>query len=276
LGVAVRIIEGAHIIEGVRELFIKLNYNPPSLEGISFLEPTMDKDEADLANILNENMDIASRERRPLCQDCGVAQVFIKIGKHCSYGDAYKIQDLIEKGVEKAYFDGLLRKSTVKDPFERVNDGKNLPVFTNFEECAGDKLEIFGIVKGGGSENVSTMKMLSPAEGREGVASFVFDTLKSAAGKGCPPYFAGIGIGGTFDTVPTLAKKALMESSNEDIELAEMIYEKIEELDYGILGFPGISAVKALYIKKSPTHIAMMPVAVALNCHSYRCGKIEF
>jgi len=276
LGVAVRIIEGAHIIEEVKKLFIKLNYHPPSLEGISFLESTMEKDEADLANILNKNMDIASKENRPLCQDCGVAQVFIKIGKHVSFSDSSKLQYLIEKGVEDAYDEGLLRKSTVKDPFERVNEGKNLPVFTYLEECEGDIFEIYGIVKGGGSENVSSLKMLSPSEGREGVASFVFETLKNAAGKGCPPYFAGIGIGGTFDTVSILAKKALMESSNEDTELMEMINEKIKELDYGILGFPGVSAVKALYIKKSPTHIAMMPVAVALNCHSYRCGKIEF
>ncbi|HDT11255.1 MAG TPA: fumarate hydratase, partial [bacterium] len=222
-----RIIDGAHIIEEVKKLFIKLNYDPPSLEGISFLEPTMEKDEVDLANILNKNMRIASKEKRPLCQDCGVAQVFIKIGKNISFSDAPKLQNLIERGVEKAYEEGLLRKSTVTDPFERINEGKNLPVFTTIEECDGDTFEIYGIVKGGGSENVSSMKMLSPAEGREGVADFVFDVLKNAAGKGCPPYFAGIGIGGTFDTVPVLAKKALLESSSEDDELLKMINVKI-------------------------------------------------
>ncbi len=271
-----RIIEGAHIIEGVRDLFIRLNYDPPSLEGVSFLEPGMGKDESDLANILNKNMDIASKEKRPLCQDCGIAQVFVKLGKCVSFSDAPKLQNLIEKGVEEAYDEGLLRKSTVKDPFDRVNEGRNLPAFIYFEECDGDTFEIYGIVKGGGSENVSSQQMLSPVEGREGVASFVFDTLKNAAGKGCPPYFAGVGVGGTFDTVSTLAKKALMEKRNDDPELMEMISTKIKDLDYGILGFPGISAVKSLYIKKAPTHIAMMPVAVALNCHSYRCGKVEF
>lgn len=271
-----RIIDGTHIIEAVKSLFIELNYQPESLKNISFKEDGMSDDEAELARILDENMLKAKTELRPLCQDCGVAQVFIKKGKFVSYSDAPDLATLINKGVELAYSEGLLRKSTVRDPFERVNEGKNLPAFINYEECEGDIFELWGMVKGGGSENVSTLKMISPAEGRHGVANFVSETLKSAAGKGCPPYFIGIGTGGTFDSVSVAAKKALFEKCNEDRELYELIMAKVKELDYGILGFPGISAVKALYIKKEPTHIAMMPVAVALNCHSFRSGKITF
>lgn len=269
-----RIIDGSQIIEEVKNLFIRLNYEPESLAGISFIEPGMANDELELATVLDENMLKAKTEMRPLCQDCGVAQVFIKMGKFATYSGASTLAHLINKGVEEAYAEGLLRKSTVTDPFERVNKGRNLPAFIHFEECDGDIFELHGMVKGGGSENVSALKMISPVEGRAGVANFVFETLKFAAGKGCPPYFVGVGAGGTFDNVPMIAKKALLEKSDEDRELSDMIKEKIKELDYGILGFPGISAVKALYIKKEPTHIAMMPAAVALNCHSFRSGKI--
>ncbi|HNW15679.1 MAG TPA: fumarate hydratase [bacterium] len=271
-----RIIDGTHIIEAVRNLFIELNYQPESLKNISFKEEGMSDDEAELAKILDENMLNAKDELRPLCQDCGIAQVFIKKGKFVSYSDAPELSILINKGVELAYSDGLLRKSTVRDPFERVNEGKNLPAFIHIEECEGDIFELWGLVKGGGSENVSALKMISPTEGRTGVANFVLETLRSAAGKGCPPYFIGLGTGGTFDSIPVTAKKALLEKCNEDEELYDMIMKRIRELDFGILGFPGISAVKELYIKKEPTHIAMMPVAVALNCHSFRSGKIIF
>ena len=271
-----RIVEGTEIVEGIRNLFIKLNYEPPSLEGISFTEQSMDPDELKLAGILDSNMEKAKLERRPLCQDCGVAQVFVKIGKFTTYSGANTLRHLIERGVREAYSKGLLRKSTVRDPFERVNEGENLPAFIHIEEVSGDMLEIVGMVKGGGSENVSNLKMISPTEGREGVAEFVLETLRNAAGKGCPPYFVGVAVGGTFDTAPIYSKKAILEKSDEDQELRELILEKVKELDYGVLGFPGMSAVKELYIKKIPTHIAMMPTAVSLNCHSLRHGKIEF
>lgn len=270
-----RIIDGDHIVEAVKNLFIKLNYEPDSLADISFIEPGMASAELELATILNENMKKAKIERRPLCQDCGVAQVFIKMGKFVTYDGASTIAHLINTGIEQAYSEGLLRKSTVTDPFNRTNKGQNRPAFIHIEECDGDIFEIYGMVKGGGSENVSTLKMIAPTEGREGVANFVFETLKSAAGKGCPPYFIGVGVGGTFDNVALIAKKALLEKCNEDQELADIINELVKKLDYGILGFPGISAVKALYIKKQPTHIAMMPVAVALNCHSFRSGNFS-
>ena len=270
-----RIVEGLAIKDALKELFIKLNYSPVSLENVVFADPAMDHFEKQLAEIIDENHKKSNIEKRPLCQDCGIAQVFVKMGKNVTFSDAPSLEILINKGVEEAYSEGLLRKSTVADPFERKNEGKNLPAFIHYELCDGDTFEIYGIAKGGGSENVSAQKMLVPAVGREGVAEFVFETLKNAGGKGCPPYFVGVGVGGTFDSVATLAKKALLEQVCEDNELLEMINEKIKNLGFGVLGFPGICPVKAVYVKKAPTHIAMMPAAVALNCHSFRTGKVE-
>ena len=273
--VAMRIIEGLAIKEAVKELFIRLNYSPESLENVVFSDSKMDLFENQLAEIIDKNRKMAKTEKRPLCQDCGIAQVFVKMGKNVTFSDSPSLEILINKGVEEAYSEGLLRKSTVADPFERRNEGKNLPAFIHYELCDGDTFEIYGIAKGGGSENVSAQKMLVPAVGREGVADFVFETLKNAGGKGCPPYFVGVGVGGTFDSVAVLAKKALIEQVCEDNELLEMINEKIKDLGFGVLGFPGKCPVKAVYVKKAPTHIAMMPAAVALNCHSFRTGKVE-
>ena len=269
-----RIVEGLRIKDAVKELFIKLNYSPVSLEKVSFVSPEMSDFERQLAGIIDENMQKSKTEMRPLCQDCGVAQVFVKIGKNVTFSDAPSLEILINKGVEEAYGEGMLRKSTVTDPFERKNEGKNLPAFIHCELCDGDTFEIYGMAKGGGSENVSAQKMLVPAVGREGVADFVFEPLKNAGGKGCPPYFVGVGVGGTFDTVAALAKKALLEQVCEDSELLEMIEEKVKSLGFGVLGFPGKCPVKAVFVKKAPTHIAMMPAAVALNCHSFRVGKV--
>jgi fumarate hydratase subunit alpha len=273
--VAMRIIEGLAIKEAVKELFIRLNYSPESLENVVFADSHMDSFENQLAGIIDKNHTMAKTEKCPLCQDCGVAQIFVKMGKNVTFSDSPSLEILINKGVEEAYSEGLLRKSTVVDPFERRNEGKNLPAFIHYELCDGDTFEIYGIAKGGGSENVSVQKMLVPAAGREGVADFVFETLKNAGGKGCPPYFVGVGVGGTFDSVAVLAKKALLEQVSEDNELLEMINEKIKNLGFGVLGFPGKCPVKAVYVKKAPTHIAMMPAAVALNCHSFRTGKVE-
>ena len=270
-----RIIEGLRIKDALKELFIKLNYSPDSLKDVVFADPAMEPFERKLAEIIDENCQKAKTEMRPLCQDCGVAQVFVKMGKNVTFSDAPSLDILINKGVEEAYAEGLLRKSTVVDPFERKNEGKNLPAFIHYELCDGDTFEIYAVAKGGGSENVSAQKMLVPAVGREGVAEFVFETLKNAGGKGCPPYFVGVGVGGTFDSVAALAKKALLEQVCEDDELLKMINGKVKDLGFGVLGFPGKSPVKKVFVKKAPTHIAMMPAAVALNCHSFRTGKVE-
>ncbi|MCK5807701.1 fumarate hydratase [bacterium] len=271
-----KLIDGHNIVSRVSTLFKQLNVAPPSLEKISFIQPDMDDYEKSLAEVLDENMRIAASEGRPLCQDCGVAQLFVRKGRHVDFTDGYTLTALLEEGVKQAYGEGFLRKSTVDSPFERNNPGTNLPAFIHFEECDGDELTIYGMVKGGGSENVSALTMLSPAAGREGVADFIIETIRSAGGKGCPPYFVGIGVGATFDTVAIEAKKSLLTQEVSDDQLKELIEEKAQSLDFGVLGFPGKHPIKDIFIRTAPTHIAMLPVAVSLNCHSYRCGKIEF
>ncbi len=269
-----KVLDGDIIIRQVKDLFLSLSFTPSSLDGVSFLKPEMTGLERDIAETLDTNMKIAAEEKRPLCQDCGLAQVFIEKGKFFSYSGASTIEELIEEGVRRAYDEGHLRKSMVEHPFERRNTGDNTPIFIHLEEVEGDTLKITGIAKGGGSENVSTLAMLPPSEGRKGVADFVMETLKQAGGKGCPPYFVGIGVGATFDTVASVSKKALVFRTKEDDELLKLIEARLGELDYGLLGFTGKLAVMDIFIKTAPTHIAMMPVAVTLNCHSLRSGTV--
>ncbi len=270
-----KVLLGDIIIKEVENLFIKLNLAPDSLSAVTFKEPDMSGIEAFYASMLDENKIIAAQEFRPLCQDTGIAQLFVKIGSFCKFSGAYTIDELLNEGVRRAYKSGKFRKSIVKNPFERVNTGDNTPAVIHVEEVDGNGLTIYGMVKGGGSENVSSLKMLPPSAGKAGVADFVIDSLKNAGDRGCPPYFLGLGVGGTFDTVALMAKKALLEECVEDAELAAMINERLNELDYGILGFSGRNGVKKIYIKVAPTHIATLPAALSINCHSLRIGKIE-
>jgi len=270
------IVDGNTIKAKLKELFIKISFEPETLKNVTFIKDDMQSSEHLLASVLDENLAIAKNEGRPLCQDCGLAQVFIEKGKSFDFSSFYSINSLVEEAVREAYIDGNLRKSVVANPFERVNTKDNTPPIIHLEEVDGSGIKIYAIAKGGGSENVSRLGMLAPAEGREGVADFVIETLKKAGGKGCPPYFIGVGVGGSFDSVATVAKKALITQSFEDRKLYDLIDEKISELDYGVLGFPGKYPVKDIFIKTAPTHIAMMPVAVSLNCHSFRMGQISF
>lgn len=268
--------DGSVIINKISEFLLKLHFEPQSLAGKSFLMPDMEGIEAQLSAILDENIKIAAAEKRPLCQDCGMVQIFVQKGKFATFSGAANIYSLIEEGVRRAYTDTSLRKSMVTHPFERKNTGDNTPAVIHIEETDGAGLAIKAVIKGGGSENVSAMKMLFPSAGRQGAADFVIETLKKAGGAGCPPYFVGVGVGGSFDSVCLTAKKALLEQSREDSELNDIITSKLASLDFGTLGFPGKYPVKDIFIKTAPTHIAMLPVAVALNCHSFRCGEIIF
>ena len=269
-----RLIDGDSFIEIVKNLILTLNFNPDSLNRVKFSQPNMSKKELFIASLIEENKKIAMSEKRPLCQDCGTVQIFVKKGVKTTFSHSFDIKTLINEAVKLAYeYDGL-RKSVVNDPFERINTRNNAPAFVQIEEIEGTEIEIYAMIKGGGSENVSKLFMLSPSMGRDGVANAVFTTLKEAGGKGCPPYFIGIGIGSVFDEVAFLAKKALLFQENEDFELYNIIKTKIKDLNFGILGFDGVSAVKEIFIKKAPTHIAMMPVAILLNCHSFRTQRI--
>ena len=228
----------------------------------------------DILDRISENYKIAEGENCPICQDTGVACVFLKIGQ-----DVHIVGDLTEAvnaGVRQGYRDGYLRKSVVRDPLDRVNTGDNTPAMLYTELVPGDRVEITVAPKGFGSENMSAIKMLRPSDGVEGVIDFVVQTVKEAGPNPCPPIVVGVGIGGTFDKAAYLAKKALLrplDSANEMPyyqALEQTLLEKINALGIGPQGFGGKTTALKVNIETYPTHIAGLPVAVNINCHVTR------
>ena len=221
-----------------------------------------------------ENYEISDEKNQPVCQDTGVACVFLKIGQdvHVS-GD---ITDAVNEGVRQGYGEGYLRKSVVRDPIDRVNTGDNTPAMIYFEIVPGDKIEITVAPKGFGSENMSKIAMLRPSDGLQGVKDFVVKTVEEAGPNPCPPIVVGVGIGGTFDKAAYLAKKALLrpvDKPNEDqfyADLEKDLLNEINNLGIGPQGFGGKTTALAVNIEKYPTHIAGLPVAVNINCHVTR------
>ena len=221
-----------------------------------------------------ENYEIAEQKSQPICQDTGVACVFLKIGQdvHVS-GD---ITDAVNEGVRQGYRDGYLRKSVVGDPLNRVNTGDNTPAMIYFEPVSGDKIEITVAPKGFGSENMSQIAMLRPSDGLEGVKKFVKRTVLEAGPNPCPPIVVGVGIGGTFDKAAYLAKKALLRPIDKPngtpfyAQLEKELLEEINALGIGPQGFGGKTTALAVNIEYFPTHIAGLPVAVNINCHVTR------
>lgn len=238
-----------------------------------------DKESSDTARKilgqLKENLDIAGSEMIPICQDTGMAVIFLKIGQdvHLTDGD---ITEAVNEGVRRGYTNGFLRKSVVSDPIERVNTKDNTPAVIHFEIVPGDKVNITLAPKGFGSENMSRIFMLKPADGIEGVKDAVITAVKDAGPNACPPMVVGVGIGGTFEKCALLAKEALTRpaGSHSDIEyvkdLEEELLEKINELDIGPAGLGGRTTAFAVNINTYPTHIAGLPVAVNICCHVNR------
>lgn len=226
------------------------------------------------------NADIAQKENMPMCQDTGMTCVFVEIGQevHIAGGS---LEAAINEGIRQGYSKGFLRKSVVKDPLRRVNTGDNTPAIIYYNIVEGDKLSITVAPKGFGSENMSALKMLKPADGLQGVKDFVLETVKKAGPNPCPPIIVGVGIGGTFDKAAYLAKKAVVRSSdirNEDEyykNLEEELLEEINMLGIGPQGFGGRTTALAVNIETYPTHIAGLPVAVNINCHATRHLTVE-
>ena len=221
-----------------------------------------------------ENYEIADAENLPICQDTGVACVFLKIGQEVHIvGD---IQEAVNEGVRQGYREGYLRKSVVRDPLDRVNTGDNTPAFLYYELVPGDRVEITLAPKGFGSENMSRIKMLRPSDGVEGVKDFVVRAVEEAGPNPCPPIVVGVGIGGTFDKAALLAKQALLRPVDEPNpnpfyrELEGELLEKINALGIGPQGLGGKTTALAVNIETLPTHIAGLPVAVNINCHVTR------
>ena len=221
-----------------------------------------------------ENYTIAREKAQPICQDTGVACVFLKVGQDVHIdGD---LEAAINEGVRQGYGEGYLRKSVVRDPLDRVNTGDNTPAMIYYDIVPGDKLEITVAPKGFGSENMSAIKMLRPSDGEQGVKDFVLQVVEAAGPNPCPPIVVGVGIGGTFDKAAYLAKKALLRDMDVRnpkpfyAQLEQLLLEQINGLGIGPQGFGGRTTALAVHIEECPTHIAGLPVAVNINCHVTR------
>ena len=266
------------IIKTVKELSIEANYYLPN-DVKEAIEKAEKNEKWPIANnILNkilENSQIASAEKMPICQDTGMACVFIDIGQdvHITGGS---LEEAINEGVRQGYAEGFLRKSVVKDPLHRVNTNDNTPALIYYNMVPGDKVKITVAPKGFGSENLSRIAMLKPSDGLEGVKNFVLETVRMAGPNPCPPIVIGIGIGGSFDKAAYLAKKALIRPVNENNtdefygNLEKELLEEVNKIGIGPQGFGGKTTALALNIETYPTHIAGLPVAVNINCHATR------
>ncbi|MBE6071614.1 MAG: fumarate hydratase [Clostridium butyricum] len=266
------------ITNAIRDLCIESNYylgeDIKKALKISKEEETWNLAEGVLDKIII-NSDIASKEEMPICQDTGMACVFLEIGQEVHIVGG-KLEDAINEGVRRGYEEGYLRKSVVGDPIKRVNTKDNTPAIIYYDIVDGDKVKITVAPKGFGSENMSKIGMLKPSDGIEGVKKFVLDTIRAAGPNPCPPMVVGVGIGGTFDKAAYLAKKALVRpidirNNNEFYKnLEEELLEKINKLGIGPQGFGGKTTALGLNIEVYPTHIAGLPVAVNINCHATR------
>lgn len=230
--------------------------------------------------MLEENAEIAKNEHIPICQDTGMVVVYLKVGQNVHFING-SITEAIEEGVRRGYVNHYLRASVVNDPlFDRKNTKDNTPAIIYTEFTEGDKVEVKLTAKGFGSENMSRIKMLKPAEGRQGVKDFVLETIQLAGPNACPPMIVGVGVGGTFDYCAYLSKRALLrplDESNKDTrykELEDELLLEANQLHIGPMGLGGKTSVLKVQIKSFPTHIAGMPVAVNICCHA--CRHAEF
>ena len=268
------------ITELVKEAYIEACVSLPERVRKLFLDG-LKTEESQLAKaifeILLENASIAQKERIPLCQDTGIAVVWVRTGYQI---DLSGIEEAINKGISLACKEGYLRAS-VCDPLTRKNTEDNTPAIVHYEFVKEPILEITVVPKGCGSENMSRLKMLSPSAGIEGIKKFVIETVRRAGPNPCPPLIVGVGIGGNFETSAMLSKKALFRlpgEPNPDPELAELeeeLKERINSLGIGPLGFKGKTTCMAVHIEKAPCHIASLPVAVNLQCHCIRIKKVK-
>lgn len=273
-----RTVNVSEITDVIKEMCIEANHFL-SEDMKQCLNNAAQKEESELGtmilNQLKDNLNIAEKEMIPICQDTGMAVVFIKIGQNV-YIEGGFLEDAINEGVRRGYVDGYLRKSVVNDPIIRKNTMDNTPAIIHYEITKGDKIDITVAPKGFGSENMSQIFMLKPADGIEGVKEAILKAVEDAGPNACPPMVVGVGIGGTFEKCAILAKKALTRDINEKspIEyvrnLEEEMLEKINNLGIGPGGLGGRITAYGVNIETYPTHIAGLPVAVNICCHVNR------
>ena len=270
------------IISAVEKLCIESNYDLGSDIMVSFQKALKEERSPlgqEVLERLIENANIAHDERVPMCQDTGMAVLFVELGQdlHVVGGG---LTEAINEGVRRGYDKGYLRKSVVKDPFERVNTGDNTPAVIHYDIVPGDSLHLVVAPKGFCSENMGGLKMCKPSEGLEGAMQFVVDTVDRAGGNPCPPIIVGVGVGGTMEKATFLAKKGLLRAvgkHNPEERLAkieEELLERVNRLGIGPQGFGGVTTALAVNLEVYPTHIAGMPVAVNIGCHATRHKEI--
>jgi fumarate hydratase subunit alpha len=281
-GYKLKQIQVQEIIEAVEKLCIRANYDLGDDVKKAYRQALREESSPlghHVLECLLENAEIASRERVPVCQDTGMAVLFVEVGQdlHIVGGS---LTEALNDGVRRGYEKGYLRKSVVADPFERVNTGDNTPAVIHYEIVPGDKLRLAVAPKGFGSENMGALKMCKPSEGLEGAMQFVVDTVDRAGGNPCPPIIVGVGAGGTMEKAALLAKKALIRAvglPNSQERLARIereLLERINNLGIGPQGFGGTVTALAVNLEVFPTHIAGLPVAVNINCHASRHKEI--
>ena len=276
-----REIEVSRITDTVERLCIEANEHLPADVKAAILHCRDCEDGVVARDVLDhivENYEIADREHVPVCQDTGMACVFLEIGQdvHLVGGD---LAEAVHEGVRRGYEKGYLRKSVVKDPVRRGNTGDNTPAMLYTEIVPGEQIKVTVGPKGFGSENMSMIRMFKPSAGLQGIKDFILETVEAAGPNPCPPMVVGVGIGGTFDKAALLAKKALMrplDTSHPDpfyADLEQEMLKKINDLGIGPQGFGGKTTALGLNIETLPTHIAGMPCAINISCHVTRHQK---
>ena len=273
-----RIINTQEIINNIKEMCIEANHFLSS-DMKKVFENALNSEESALGkqilHQLNDNLKIAGEDMIPICQDTGMAVVFMKVGQEVHI-EGSSLTDAVNEGVRQGYVEGYLRKSVVKDPIERENTKDNTPAVIHYDIVPGDRIDITVAPKGFGSENMSRVFMLKPADGIEGVKEAILTAVKDAGPNACPPMVVGVGIGGTFEKCAILAKKALTRNLDEERpegyvkELECEMLHKINTLGIGPGGLGGTQTALAVNIETYPTHIAGLPVAVNICCHVNR------
>ena len=273
-GEAMREIQSEQIVQAVRDLFVDANCNLGE-DVLSAFDRAIEKDESPVAKEvireLKENARIARDEQSPICQDTGLAVLFVELGQdvHVAGGD---LKAALNEGVRKGYGEGYLRKSACH-PFTRANTKDNTPAVIHFDIVPGDRIRIVAVPKGGGAENMSRVDMLSPSAGLVGIKDFVVKRIEASGSNPCPPTVVGVGIGGTFERSALLAKKALTRrigERNRDPELAKVeieVLERINKLGIGPMGYGGNTTALDVFFEVEPCHIASLPVAVNVQCN---------
>jgi len=277
-----KIIEVSQVTQAIATLCQRANFELP-IDVFEKVKESVSREENPIAKeILQdmiENATIAKDECIPICQDTGTTVIFAKVGQDIQFQGG-SLEEAIQEGVRRGYKEGYLRKSIVSDPLIRKNTGDNTPAIIHYEIVEGDKLELVVAPKGGGSENMSQVRMLTPSQGRDGVIEAVVDVVKKAGPNSCPPLIVGVGIGGNFETCALLAKKALLREvgkthQEEHIKnLEKEILQRVNALGIGPQGLGGKTTALGVHIETAPTHIASLPVGINLGCHVSRHKKV--